>query len=267
MNQATLAIYANCAEAMFDPAVRNPPLDSRMAADWKILGYLTARNALFNAQALGLGDSAYYGFIAASLADPLNCIVVIRGTELPIEWLENIEAFFYPHPKFGQVEAGFWSIYCSMRIDGNGSIPFAHCIASFVPIGGTVTVIGHSLGAALATYLLADLAGATNDLTVRGALFASPKPGNAKFADGVDAALGGANNYTAAAYLRDIVPHVPVSLPFGLGFQSLPATQWIKPADAKAVIHNNPECNHNALSYAAMLGAQIQGQTCILGAN
>lgn len=274
---AEYACLASYSEQMFSPGALSPVMDPRMR-DWKIIGYMTALNALLGTQRIGFGERIYYGFLAQSISHPDQYVAVIRGTEQAIEWLENIEDFLVPGPPIGQVEHGFWSIYESMRFstlpDGNYGILAAQGIASMLPAGAALTVVGHSLGAALATYLMADLARipfktGQREFTVGGELFASPRTGDEHFVRDVDAVVGKLN-YTVYNYIRDIVPHVPPSLPFGLGFQDLPGVVWIKPVTAQAVIANNPACNHSAQSYAAMLDyastdtMELTNQRCIL---
>lgn len=274
INAAKCALLAAYAEAMFDeanPHNLTPPLDPRAAADWTLIAHLTAMNALFGAQAVGIGDRVYYGFVAFNKADPATHVAVVRGTEQAIEWFENIEGFLVPGPPIGQVEHGFYSIYQSMRYHapgelGDGILAAQGCTQA-MPEGATMTVIGHSLGAALATYLMTDIAripfGASphcRQFSVGGELFASPRCGDEHYSRDVHSIVGGLN-YTVYNYIRDVVPHVPPALPFGLGFQSLPSTVWITPATAKANITNKPSCNHNAFSYAAMLDpVSVQGQ-------
>ncbi len=267
------AIMAACAEAMHDAGVANPPLDSRLTSSWSIIGYLTALDALFGAQDLNLGDRVYYGFVAQSLVDSMQYVAVIRGTESPVEWLEDFDAILVRTPPVGSVSHGFWAIYASMRMEnmltpaGNHMLA-AQAINERLPEGSSVTVIGHSLGAALGTYLMTDIAripyaAGQREITVGGMLFASPKPGDEDFARDVDATVG-VLNYTVHNYIRDVVVHMPPSLPFGIGFQPLANIDWIKPSQAHVTIDDNIVCNHAALSYAALLGADVV-TSCIVG--
>lgn len=249
---AECALLAACAESMYTgPGNLAPDIDSRIADRWTITSYITAKDAIFGAQAIGLGELVYYGFIAQSKASS-SCAMVIRGTESAVEWIENIEGILIPGLQKGMVEAGFWSIYNSMQYkitDENN-----------LKDGAKLTIIGHSLGAALATYLMVDL---VKLYPVNGVLFASPRAGDGSFCNMVDKTVG-TGNYESYAYIRDIVPHVPIGLPFGLGFQSLSNTKWITPFTSKAKIKNNPICNHDVLNYSAMLTGTAVTDNCII---
>src|SRR5262249_41431301 len=168
-----------------------------------------------------------------------------------------------PHPVAGKVEQGFYSIYASMRYTkataaapvvtgGPGDDPLAaDGIAAALPAGATVTVIGHSLGAAMGTYLLFAFAPEAGGDRVTGALFASPNTGNAAFVQRVDR---DAPNYVLYNYWLDMVPRVPLRLPtdpLDLGFHPLPKASWISNANRQARVRNDPLCNHHAYSYAA----------------
>jgi len=149
----------------------------------------------------------------------------------------------------GTVENGFFSIYESM---------------SYVPIGGAstgvvdgiaaavgnnqLTVIGHSLGSAIATYLVSGLAASGKLGTgLTACLFASPHAGDTAFVNYVDQQLNGI--YRVYNYSRDIVPKVP----FLLGYSPLPKATLFTPADANATIENTFGGNHHAVCYAAMI--------------
>ncbi|MEO8779202.1 MAG: hypothetical protein ABI389_11105 [Rhodanobacter sp.] len=255
--RALLALYAEDMLGSQEPGLA-PLLDPRCAAQWTLNGHLIAKNALFGGQKLQLGDAAYYGFVAVNKNDATNMIAVVRGTEVPVEWLENIEGLLIDRPNIGWVEQGFDSIYGSMTyVPLNAAaavqpqVPAAAAVAGSLPAGTTITVIGHSLGAALASYLMLDLATVPDrSYRVEGSLFACPRAGGRDFVQRVDDTV---DAYCVYNYMRDLVPHVPPSLPLPISFQSFPQTRWIKAADAQAVIKNDIACNHHAYCYAAML--------------
>src|SRR6185369_7753584 len=134
---ADCAIYAACAEDMHrNDAALAPDLDERMAG-WRIVGYITALNALFGAQIIGAGDRVYYGFLAQNNADLNSYAIVVRGTASLMEWLQN--ARFVPFPtREGAREAGFYSIYRSAEFEGEKA---AKGLAAVIPDDATVTVI------------------------------------------------------------------------------------------------------------------------------
>jgi triacylglycerol lipase len=260
------AVLAACAEDMFDDSAKAmPAMDTLISANWKLVGHLSGRNSLFGDERLR-GPSIYYGFMAQSI-ETGDYVVVLRGTEQQVEWFEDAECVMLHGPDGTLVEQGFWSIYSSMLWVGSEPILAIHGIADALlelNRSVTVTVIGHSLGAALAAYLLRDLAKFAKDhaplVKVQGMMFACPKPGDAHFARQLDIDVGH-DNYMVWNYVRDVVPHLPPSLPFGLGFQSLANVTWIKPGDSAVKIQDNVLSNHQAMHYAALLGLNAATNT------
>lgn len=235
------------------PQEITPPVDGRLSADWTVVGFLTAVDAIFRPkQLMNLGSEVCYGVLARSLADPTRHVVAIRGTQGIAEWAEDAQFVSISHPSgAGRVEGGFWNIYASMKFkvsDTDGGVPAKDGIAAAVGTDGTVTVAGHSLGSALATYLAFDLAD-PGSLGARASacLFASPHPGNSVFANAFDAALSG--RYVLYNYFLDVVPRVP----FGPDYAHLPAVTDLRPSDAEARIKFDLGCNHHIVCYCAML--------------
>lgn len=274
---ALLVMYAeDMYDALSDKTKLIPTIDQRVSADWTIVGFITAEDALADAQVIGIGTRFYYGFLAYSNTDNTKYVAVIRGTANPMEWIEDGE--FPPRPApatmMGTVEDGFFSIYESMLYAPIGSaagLPVVTGIATTVG-NNQLTVLGHSLGSTLATYLALGL-------TVSGQLknplsacmFASPHAGDVKFVNFFDQKVA---NYKVYNYSRDIVPRVP----FLFGYSALPKVQVFTPQDANATIENTFGGNHHAVCYAAMIdyGAanwknmpQIDQDcaACILGPN
>lgn len=247
---ALLVLYAMdqfCAE----PASLAPAPDPRIGADgWKIVGYLTAKDCIWRSAApIDFGDTVCYGFLAQRIDDPKSFALVIRGTKGILEWIEDGQFLPVAHPVAGTVEAGFWGIHLSMeyRPVSGGAVPAAEGINAEVS-DGRLIVLGHSLGAPLATYLTFDLA--APELLggrVQAALYASPRPGNAAFGAAFSARTAGA--YQLWNYSLDVVPHVP----FGPDYEDLPNATWITPATAMARICFSLDCHHHITSYAAML--------------
>jgi triacylglycerol lipase len=259
MTPARAALFAGMAEDMADGSLA-PALDSRIALEWALVGHLIASDATLLQQFFGVSTPVYFGFVARSTEDPSQHIAVVRGTDSKsaTEWLEDCDAVPVMGPIKGRVAHGFWRLYSSMTFNGQ---PAALGIDAAVLARSTMTFIGHSLGGPLATYLMLDYGRRRNrGGTARGMLFASPKPGDAAFAECVDAIVG-PKNYKVYNYLRDIVPHMP---PSQLGYRSLTNEELIRPFSARVQIKNDPLCNHHATSYAAMLGA-VLSNGCILG--
>lgn len=104
---------------------------------WRKVGDLTALDAVFSGQLLGVGARVWYGYVLASTVDPLEFVFVIRGTNSLPEWFEDFEGLMIPGPPQGMVEQGFWSIGESMQfvVPGGTGMPAAPAIAAMLPKG------------------------------------------------------------------------------------------------------------------------------------
>ena len=174
----------------------------------------------------------------------------------------------------GTVENGFFSIYGSMKYAPVGSTALQPVVAEISAAVGTnnLTVLGHSLGSALATYLTLDLAVSSSFKgNLSACMFASPHPADSSFAQFFGQKV---LNYKVFNYSRDIVPKVP----FGLGYAALPKGLEFEPQDANAKIKCTVGGNHHAICYAAMIDYSAGAwqnvppvdqdcAACILGAN
>jgi triacylglycerol lipase len=251
------------------------------AAGWTITGYITGEDALFRKGPLQFGTTVCYGFLARNTSG--HNVAVIRGTDGFVEWIEDAE--FLPTgyaPRIGLpggpgamlVEQGFWTLYQSMKLIDPTGVPLgdlAPAIAAKIGPSATVTAVGHSLGAALSTYLALDLTRGGIGPPVSACLFASPRTGNQAFVDLFDQAI---TEYRLFNYILDVVPRVPL----GPDYVPLPRRTVIQPATAEASIRVSIECNHHVICYCAMLDyeATMQATTpvpageessaaCILG--
>jgi triacylglycerol lipase len=253
-----LAMYA---EDMYDaaPGTLNPPADPRIAADgWKVLGYLTAQDALIptpgaSNRKLGVdhGKRVFYGFVAQNLATPTAYVAAIRGTEGMIEWVIDAEFVPIPHPRYpaARVEQGFWSIYQTLSLadPATGTTTFQNAAEGVEKLvgNGTIVVVGHSLGSALATFYVEDLAERLGPTTTA-YLFASPRTGDAVWAGIFDRNV---LHYDLFNYILDLVPHVPS----GIGYTTLSKATVLQPATAQAGVKLDLLCDHHVICYCAML--------------
>ena len=276
---AQMALLVMYAEDTFDALGTagqgnlRPPLDARVAAGWKLVGYFSGRDALLDTQHVGLGDQVFYGFLAQSRGDATQFIAVVRGTAGLLEWLEDGEFVPMPHPLAGTVESGFYSIYSSMQYTGADGVAKNLAAGIAAAVGNNdVTVIGHSLGSTLATYLTLDLAvGQKLGSGLSACLFASPRPGDSAFAEYFDRHVSA---YKVFNYSLDLVPQVPKFF----GYGALPRAREFEPQEAQANIRSSLDGNHHAVCYAAMLNyaaadwgsmpaADKDCAACILGVN
>lgn len=276
-----LAMYA---EDMYDaaPGTLNPPADPRIAAaGWKVAGYLTAQDVLIPTRAspdrkLGIdrGKRVFYGFVAQNLSAPTSYVAAIRGTAGMIEWVIDAEFVPIPHPRYpgARVEQGFWSIYQTMSLadPATGVTTFQNAAEGVEELvgTGTIAVTGHSLGAALATFFVEDVAERLGAVATA-CLFASPRTGDAVWTAIFDKNV---KQYSLYNYLLDLVPHVPA----GIGYATLSQATIIQPSAAQAGIRLDLFCDHHVICYCAMVDFQATGaapttaqdtpsKLCILG--
>ena len=244
--------------------------DSDLARDWNTIGYLVADR---EADELHPDDrhTVFFGVLAKSKQVNGPYAVILRGTMGWREWADNckIAKTQFPHPgtctpgalvcfpdaRCGSVEEGFFGIYQSMRympISGGPSVVAWQGIHEAIhDPDAQLYVVGHSMGAALATYLTFDLAQHAPRQAV-GVFIASPKPGNGDFAKAFDAAVA---DYAVYEYVRDIVPDLPPSL---LGYKTLPRLIQLTVPTVQATIKDEVRSNHHALCYAAMMDYHLK---------
>ena len=229
-----------------EPDSLAPAPDPRLAPGWQLVGYLTATDAIWRRQP---GKPVCFGFLVRSIADPTRFAVAIRGTADFVEWVEDAEFDAVPHPVAGRVEAGFWGLYRSLEYRGAAALgapeTAATGLSAAVGPTGRLTVLGHSLGSALASYLAFDLAPLLPG-RLSAALFASPRPGDAAFAQAFDSRVA---DYTLVNYSLDVVPHVP----FGLDYTALPRATVITPDAGQSRICFSPNCFHHLVCYLSVL--------------
>jgi pimeloyl-ACP methyl ester carboxylesterase len=246
--------------------------DSDLATGWDILGYLVANQDIY-ANDANDRHMVFFGVLAKSKDAAGPYAVLLRGTAGWREWLANCHVgqvdypmaalpgaaagamVGFPNADCGDVEEGFFGIYSSMRylsVSGGDSVKAWKGIAQAVKDPeAKLYVAGHSMGAALATYLTFDLA-QQGSRQACGIFIASPKPGDNDFANAFDAAVA---EYAVVDYVHDIVPDLPPSL---LGYQSLPRLVELSSPTAQAIIKDEVRSNHHALCYAAMLHYQLK---------
>jgi triacylglycerol lipase len=189
---------------------------------------------------------------------------MVRDTELRIEWLDDVrigaDGITLDNCVKAEAWTGFYSIYNSMMLVRDGSrMLAAEGIAKAVG-GATITVVGHSLGAALATYLTYDLArpdiGKLGN-NVSGWFFASPKPANRVFADRFATVV---SMYSVVNWQRDLVPTLPPHplVPLNNINNSV---LILTPANTVTQPKDTPTCNHHAICYAQMLDPAVARDT------
>lgn len=267
-----LVMYA---EDMYVAGQRLPRDEPRIQqAGWQVIAYLTAQDSILPkrkelepraSKKIRLGEVVFYGFLARRNDDPNAYVAAIRGTSGLAEWIIDAEFFpiSYRDQPEAKVEEGFWGIYDSMNLvmlDGHTVIgKAAEAIAATVGAAGHVTVAGHSLGSALATYLSLETA---QRLGARASavLFASPRTGNATFAGLYDRTLD--DRYRLFNYVLDVVPYVPFDLPLQhIQYSTLGKPTIIDPLTSQADVRVDIGCDHHLICYCAMLAYQYTKAT------
>lgn len=266
MDRITAAGYAPLimyAWDMCDANLHNipPAIDPRISQKgWNILGFISAGDDIFKAgnsirsTVLGSGDRVCYGYVATRNNE---MVAVIRGTDGAQEWGDDLDFLMQHHSNPavpGLVDQGFFSIYETMRFHpaNQPASPVSAVAGIKQLISGTTTqvrVLGHSLGAALATYLTLDLNMASCKASA--CLFASPRTGNQDFVDFFDSQV---TNYDLFNYERDLVPKVPdLDILHLSRYRDLHQAKTIPVSGAIATIQDEPACNHHLICYTALL--------------
>lgn len=219
--------------------------DSPRAGVLEGLGYELV--ALLRAAAVD-DVSLPFGFIARKVATaawgppPEEFVVAIRGTETVAEWTADADATqvdfpVMPSTLYPRAHRGFARIYNTLRT-GDGLL-----VKHFKPLSGArVVVAGHSLGAALATLLAADLG--ADDLVT----FAGPRVGNGDFCSCAAKRIGRVERFVNE---RDLVTKVPFDLPdFPYADLGVPIL-----FDSTGKVLENPHAHHSLATYLNALDA------------
>lgn len=254
--QAKLVLYAfDMCEANWSQLT--PPPDPRIAPDgWTLRAYISGADVsrqsglTSTSTVMGMGDVHCYGFVAQDASG--NFAVAIRGTKSLPEWIDDLDFLMVPHPVGGLVDRGFYNIYQSMQLHvlggGPGWSPLASGMSALVG-ASPVTVLGHSLGSAISTYLTLDLR--RLGLNASACLFASPKTGDSNF---VNAFEQNVPNYDVFNYAHDLVPQLP---PFDIlhcsKYRDLLQAKIFNDDFSMAKICQDKACFHHLVCYMAML--------------
>jgi Lipase (class 3) len=230
---------------------------------WEVLGQIRC-NDIYVVER----DNVYYGLLlkcktAIGPVQPGAYMVAVRGTMNTLEWANDATAEIpTTMPEYqGGLATGFWKVYASMTYcdlaGANVQPSAATAIANIVRANpAPVFVTGHSLGAALATYLTRDLEIqiAPTGMALTPYFFASPKVGTQDYVDNYQLAV---RNYSLVNFAADLVPMLPSSPPFmalngGGPFHDVHVIPYNAP-NAPALFPPDPGLNHSPITYAEML--------------
>jgi triacylglycerol lipase len=246
MNPATAVTWGPFIQAAYDQYASDPGQANPAAIPNMPAGYTLVRTIQMTDFFGPVQSRVFYGFIAVG-GDPKTAVVALRGTATNTEWWDDLHWDLVPFtqvPNSGKVAQGFFDIYSTYGTMAPGqqqgtraSVTFAADVAQAVADGlqagldpALPTVVcGHSLGAALATLLVADLT-ANTPLKPQAWTFASPRVGDAIFA----ARYGGLSTVSWRIYNQvDVVPYFPVDaadnyqpVTAGYAINSLGKAKW-----------------------------------------
>lgn len=186
-----------------------------------------------------------------------DVVVAIRGTEGIHEWIHDAQFLSCPCPFMasgGHTEDGFTDMYRSLKMgldQASPSITQALPKLQFPRALTSLTICGHSLGAALAKLLALDIAVNTN-FTPTVYTYASPRVGDPQFVSMYNHAVP---NTVRIANRLDLVPKLPLPPLYEhvLGLAELTSATLFPP---KVLIKPELACLHILTSYLYLLSLQ-----------
>jgi hypothetical protein len=204
-----------------------------------------------------------FGFIARSPAPSNDLLVSIRGTEGIWEWIQDARFLRIPCPfasGAGTTEDGFTDVYMSLTVGsatGQRLVDQLRTLFASTP-PTTLTITGHSLGAALATLLALDVVEQNIFASPSVITFASPFVGDAQFARTYDTEVP---NTWRITNLVDVVPKLP---PPVWGFDHVNQLFSVNSFGKAKML---PSCTHALSTYLYLLDQINGGNTFALGAS
>jgi pimeloyl-ACP methyl ester carboxylesterase len=201
-----LGQFVEAAYTMYEdnPGQLTPPASTHFPAGYRPIAGVTMRDFLF-----GSTDPVFYGFVAQRTASPSELVMAMRGTDNNTEWWDDAQSFFmvkFRVPGCGYVAYGFDRIYNTIELvkypsasapnatiaerslasEGTlaqqvAALAASDATATAGPAAPHVSVVGHSLGAALSTYYVMENAKTKKLKTPMICTFGSPRVGDATF--------------------------------------------------------------------------------------
>lgn len=246
MNPATAVTWGPFVQAAYDQFASDPGQSNPSAIKNMPPGYTLVRTIQMSDFIGPTASRVFYGYVAVG-GDPPGAVVALRGTATAVEWWDDLHWNLVPFTRVssgGKVAQGFNDIYNTFGTSApadQGSMPASTTFAADVADAAAqglaldldpalpIVVSGHSLGGALATLLVADLA-ANTPLKPQAWTFASPRVGDATFA----ARYGGLSSVSWRIYNQvDVITYLPVDtsdsyqpVTAGYAINSLPYARW-----------------------------------------
>lgn len=243
-----LGALVECAYEMYqkDPGNLRPKLPANFPANrYSVISYI-----LFSDFFSGGWTQRFYGLFVEDKTAPGNYVIAIRGTQGWEEWWDDFHVFPAPYPAGGNVESGFYDIYKTLATAAPASTAIEPASAflenlkslSAGPARPVFTIVGHSLGSALANFVALDAAmklGAKAD--VRLTTFACPLTGDQGFVRLLEKYVP-AN--TRIVNIPDLVPDLPPDL----GYVHV-NTAFLVDSRNYPAVKRTYACYHSILTY------------------
>ena len=259
--------FVAAAYAMYNsaPTILHPPPSTDFPAGYTLSAWVQMQDFILDSLA-----PVFYGFIAHSNQPPDQAVLAIRGTSNGVEWWDDANSLGmtpFPVQNCGNVGLGFEKIYATMEVVE--AQPAATTHASLRSVGSfaaqvaehlkrrararataspaasppPIAVVGHSLGAALATYYAAENALVHKIQNPGLWTFASPKVGDQGFVDAFNRL--GLTSWRIVNK-QDIVPYLPP----GLFYQHVDTEELY---DFDGVVQPSFGCWHSLSTYLHLL--------------
>jgi len=185
-----------------------------------------------------------------------NIVIVIRGTSGIWEWVHDAEFLYVPCPVTsgaGSTDDGFTAIYKALSVDAllqNSLVASLATLKFNLPVN-SITICGHSLGAALATITALDVAANTSFKNPTAYTYASPRTGDPAFASAYNRAVP---NTFRIANRSDVVPMLPLPPMYEhvLGLAELNTAGTGNPPSV--LVNYSIPCEHMLTTYLYLLG-------------
>jgi hypothetical protein len=192
-----------------------------------------------------------------------DVVIAIRGTQGILEWIHDFEFLQVPCPFLpgaGHTDDGFTAMYLSLSTGpraGSPSVVKALPTLPFTPPLTSLTICGHSLGGALATYLALDVAANSPFHDPIAYTFASPRTGDALFASTFDQVVTASERI---ANRLDLVPQLPPPPAYEHveKFYGLNPVRFLPPPP-KILVQSTIPCEHAINTYLYLLSLDAGG--------
>lgn len=216
------------------------------------------------------GVEERFGLVFQSNADPSAVIISFRGTDSYTDWYQNAwinTAPFASQARPGQpisgvrVSSGFYGIYDA--VGGAMAASMRGQLFGLLQRLGvrTVLVTGHSLGAALASLFMLDLAASLPGLSARAITFASPRVGDSGWGSAYDRTFGLRDRTSRILNYWDLVPSLPPAI---FGYVHV-GTPFLVSFYVESTILPNYLSRHSLTNHQTVLGHAVyrEGQVWI----